>query len=48
VVKFSGEGVDEGDDGVAVWDWQVAARHKVVLDVDDEKGVGGLECDRHD
>ena len=47
VVEFFGEGVDEGDDGVAVFDSQRAAGHEVVLDVDDEKGVGGLEGDGH-
>ena len=43
VVEFFGEGVDEGDDGVAVGDGQGSAGHEVVLDVDDEEGVGGLE-----
>ncbi len=43
VVEFSGEGVDEWDNGVAVCYGQGAAGHEVVLDVDDEEGVGGLE-----
>ena len=43
VVEFLGEGVDEWDDGVAVGDGEVSTGHEVVLDVDDEKGVGGLE-----
>ena len=43
VVEFSGEDVDRGDDDVTVWDRQIAAGHEVILDVDDEQGVGGLE-----
>ena len=43
VIEFFGEGVDQGDDGVAVGYGEVAAGHEVVLDVDDEEGVGGLE-----
>ncbi len=43
VVEFLGEGVDEGDDGVAVCYGQGAPGHEVVLHVDDEEGVGGLE-----
>lgn len=43
VVELFCEGVDEGDYGVAVWDGQCAAGHEVVLDVDDEECVGGLE-----
>jgi len=35
VVEFFGEDVDEGDDGVAIFDCQGAAGHKVVLDVND-------------
>jgi hypothetical protein len=43
VVEFFCEGVDEGDDGVAVLDRQSATGHEVVLDVDDEEDVCGLE-----
>jgi hypothetical protein len=46
VVKFLGEGVDEGDDGVAVGYGQGAARHEIVLDVDDQESVGGMELHR--
>ena len=35
VVEFFGEGVDEGNDGVAVFDCQGASGHEVVLDVND-------------
>ena len=48
VVELFCEGVDEGDYGVAVFDGQCSARHEVVLDVDDEEGVGGLDSDHHD
>ena len=46
VVEFLGKGVDDGDDGVAVGYGQGAAGHEVVLDVDDEECVGGLELHR--
>ena len=42
VIKFFGDDVDERDDGVAVCDAQGAIGHEVVLDVDDEEGIGGL------
>jgi hypothetical protein len=47
MIEFFGEGVNEGDDGVAVCYGQGAAGHEVVLDVDDEECVGGLEADGH-
>ena len=43
VGEFFGEGVDEGDDGVAVFDFEGAAWTEVVLEVDDEQRVVGLE-----
>ena len=43
VIEFFGEGVDEEDDRVAVWYGQGSAGHEVVLNVDDQEGVGGLE-----
>ena len=47
VGEFFCEGVDDGDYGVAFWDGEVASGHEVVLDVDDEESVGGLEGDGH-
>ena len=46
VVEFLGKGVDDGDDGVAVGHGQGAAGHEIVLDVDDEQSVAGLELHR--
>jgi len=43
VIKFLGQGVDDGDYGVSVRDGQGSAGHEVVLDVDDEEGVCGLK-----
>ena len=43
MVEFLGEGVDEGDYSVAIGDREIASGHEVVLDVDNEEGVGGLE-----
>jgi hypothetical protein len=45
VVESFGEGVDDGDYGIAVGDAEVSAGHEVVLDVDDQEGVCGLEGD---
>jgi hypothetical protein len=39
VVKPFCEGVDDGDYGVAVCDRQCAARHEIVLDVDDQECI---------
>lgn len=47
VINFFCEGVDDRDDSVSIGDGQAASGHEVVLDVDDEEGVGGLEDDRH-
>lgn len=47
VVEFSGESVDDGDYFVAFGDGERASRHEVVLYVDDEEGVGGLEIACH-
>jgi hypothetical protein len=42
-----GESVDERNDGVATCNGQGAAGHEVVLEVDDQEGVGGLEGNGH-
>lgn len=39
VGEAGGEGVDEGDDGVAFVNFQGSTRAEVVLEVDDEEGV---------
>lgn len=45
VVELCSESVDTGDDLVATTDGKGAAGHEVVLHVDDEEGVGGLEVE---
>jgi len=40
VFEFDSDGVNKGNDGVAVRDCQWPSRHEVVLDVNDEKGIG--------
>jgi len=47
LVEAGGEGVDAGEEGVAVRDGQGAAGEKVQLHVDDEEGVGGSELHRN-
>src|ERR1700733_1315599 len=45
--EFFGESVDDGNDLVAVRYGQVAPGHEVVLNVNDEEGVAGLEVHGH-
>ena len=47
VVEAGGEGVDAGQNGVAVRDGQGAVGKKVQLHVDDEEGVGMAELHRN-
>ena len=47
VIELLGDGVDEGDDLVALSDGERASGHEIVLDVDDEEGVAGGEFDGH-
>ena len=53
VLEALGEAVDDGDDPVAFGDsecsaYSINSRAEVVLDVDDEESVGGLEIHRND
>lgn len=47
VVECLREGVDDGNNLIAFGYCEVPTRAEVVLDVDDEQSVGGLEGDRH-
>jgi hypothetical protein len=47
VVELRGEGVDAGEDGVAVSDRERAAGEEVELHVDDEQGIGCAQGDAH-
>lgn len=47
VLELFADGVDDGDDSVAVLYRQGSARGEVVLNVDDEEGIVGLGCDGH-
>jgi len=41
------DGINEGNNLVTFIDGECAARAEVVLDVDDDQGIGGLGRDRH-
>jgi hypothetical protein len=47
VLELSRDGVDDRNYLIAFGDGQGIARHEVVLDVDDEEGVVGLEWHGH-